>query len=365
MSDRKPAEPRSPWQLAWLRLRTNRMAVLGLYLLAAMYVGAIFAGPLAPYAYDDAVHHLTFHPPMLTRLRIFDENGQLSRPFIYSIRVLSGELKTYSEDRTVKFPIKLFVRGDEYRILWVIKSDIHLFGVDQPARIFLFGADQFGRDQLSRLLYGAQISLSIGVLGVAISTVIGMLVGGASGYFGGSLDFVLMRCVEVLIGVPSLYFILLLRHMFSAHASSLEIYLIVVIIISFIASAAQARIIRGMVLSIKEQQFVLAARALGLRNGRIILRHILPNTLSFVMVTATLSIPFYILSEVALSYLGVGIQEPEASWGNMLTSAQNSGNFISFPWMLLPGIFIFVVVMAWNFVGDGLRDAADPRTRLT
>jgi peptide/nickel transport system permease protein len=302
---------------------------------------------------------------MIGRMRFFDENGRFCRPFVYGIEVESHETKSYREDRTRSFPLRFFVRGDEYRILGILSSDIHLFGVDAPGRLFIFGADHFGRDIFSRLLYGAQISMSIGILGIVISSIVGVLVGGVAGYFGGVLDFLLMRGVEVLLAIPSLYFILLLRKMFETAASSTQVFFIVVIIIALIASASEARVVRGMVLSLREQEYVVAARALGLSAPRIIVRHILPNTLSFVIVTATLSVPFYILSEVALSYLGVGIQEPEASWGNMLSSAQNIGYFVDFPWTLTPGIFIFTTVMAWNFLGDGLRDAADPRARLS
>jgi peptide/nickel transport system permease protein len=320
------------------------------------------AGPIAPYHYETAATRMGFHPPMLTRIRVFDADGSISWPFVYGIRVVDPELKIYDEDTSAKHRIRLFVRGDDYGLLGVIRWNVHLFGVDAPGRLFLFGSDSFGRDVFSRLLYGAQVSLSIGVVGVLISTAIGMLVGGVAGYVGGLIDFIVMRTVELLLALPSLYFVLILRQMFETGASSVQIYFIMVMILSFIRSASDARVIRGMVLSIRERDYVVAARALGFGNTRIILKHVLPNTLSFVIVTATISVPFFILNEVALSYLGVGIREPEASWGNMLSSAQNIRNFVDFPWTLVPGIFIFAAVMAWNFLGDGLRDAADPRT---
>jgi peptide/nickel transport system permease protein len=206
------------------------------------------------------------------------------------------------------------------------------------------------------------VSLSIGIAGIIISTSIGMLIGGIAGYLGGITDFLLMRGVEILLALPSLYFILILRQTLGTAFSSMQIYFIMVIILAFIGWATEARVIRGMVLSIKEHDYIIAAKALGYSNMRIIIRHILPNTFSFVIVTATLSVPFYILSEVALSFLGVGIQEPEASWGNMLKDANNQRFLQDFPWVLIPGFFILFAVMAWNFLGDGLRDAADPRT---
>lgn len=336
--------------------------MFGLYTLAVLYAAAILAGFLAPYSYDTSATDAPFYPPMLTRIRMFDEQGNFSRPFVYGITPEDIQLKTYRDDFTKKYPIKLFMRGDSYNILWIIRSDIHLFGVDQPGRLFILGSDQQGRDIFSRLLYGGQVSLSIGILGIIISTVIGMLVGGAAGYFGGAIDFALMRSVEVLLALPSLYFILIMRQMFGSGLSSTQVYLIIIIILAFIGWATQARVIRGMVLSIKEHEYVIAARALGYNSFRIIIRHVLPNTFSFVIVTATLSVPFYILGEVALSFLGAGIQEPEASWGNMLIAAQSIRVLNDFPWVLAPGFFIFIAVMAWNFLGDGLRDAADPRT---
>jgi peptide/nickel transport system permease protein len=336
--------------------------MIGLYILVVMYVAAVLAGFLAPYSYDNARHDLPFYPPMITRIHIFDEEGHLSRPFVYHLVPVDPQLASYRDDTSRRYPIRLFATGDRYRILWVISSNIHLFGVDEPGHIFLFGSDKVGQDIYSRILYGAQVSLSIGIIGILISTIIGMIVGGIAGYFGGVTDFALMRIVEIMLALPSLYFILILRQAFGSGMSSIHIYFIIVIILSFIGWATEARVIRGMVMSIKEQEYVIAARAMGFSNSRIIIRHILPNTFSFVIVTATLSVPFFILSEVALSFLGVGIQEPEASWGNMLVAAQNNRYLNDFPWVLIPGVFIFLAVMAWNFLGDGLRDAADPRT---
>lgn len=336
--------------------------MIGLYTLVVLYGAAVLAGFLAPYRYDNARHDLSFYPPMFTRVHIFDEQGRLSRPFVYGIIQIDPHLASYRDDTSIKYPIRFLAEGDSYTILWLIHSNTHLFGVDEPGHIFLMGSDQVGQDIFSRILYGAQISLSIGVVGILISTLIGMIVGGIAGYFGGVTDFVLMRTVEVLLALPGLYFILILRQLFGTGMSSIQIYFIIVVILAFIGWATEARVIRGMVLSLKEQEYVIAARAMGFTNSRIIVRHILPNTLSFVIVTATLSVPFFILGEVALSFLGVGIQEPEASWGTMLSAAQSNRVFNDFPWMLIPGVFIFVAVMAWNFLGDGLRDAADPRT---
>jgi peptide/nickel transport system permease protein len=357
--------PPSPWRVLWIKLRRNKVGMAGLYVLAVLYLGALFAGFVAPYHYETQFDMYGFHPPQLSRIRILDDTGHLAWPFVYGT-IVSNPVETgpkrYAEDRSLRYRIKLMQRGDPYLLFGLLKTDVHLFGVDRPGLLYLFGSDRFGRDVFSRIMYGSQISLSVGIVGILISTIIGMLVGGFAGYLGGPVDFLSMRLVEVIMAIPSLYFILILRGTFGNNLSSTQSYLLIVIILSLIGWATQARVIRGMVLSLREQEYVLAARALGLGNARIVIRHILPNTLSFVIVSATLSVPFYILGEVALSFLGFGIQEPEASWGNMLTEAENSiDHLMDLSWILLPGVFIFIAVMAWNLLGDGLRDAADPR----
>jgi peptide/nickel transport system permease protein len=229
------------------------------------------------------------------------------------------------------------------------------------ARLYLLGADARGRDLLSRLLYGSRVSLTIGLVGVAITFVLGMLVGGISGYFGGRTDVVLMRACEMFMMIPGFYLMLALRSALPPEMSSVEVYVLLVAIMSFIGWAGFARVVRGMVLSIRNREYVLAAQASGASHLTIILRHVLPNTLSYAIVALTLSIPGYILGESALSLLGLGIQDPHASWGNLLKEAMDVAQIKFHPWILLPGLCIFVTVMAYNFLGDGLRDAFDPR----
>ncbi len=362
-SETAPPPLPSPGRLFWRRLRRNRVAMTGGGILLVLYTLIAFAGFFAPYSYQTSERNLNFHPPMLGRLHVRGPDGRLTRPYVHGVHAEMLGRIVYREDTSKVHPIRLFVRGDRYSVLGLFSSDVHLFGVDRGAWFFPLGSDQLGRDLYSRLLYGGRISLTVGLLGIAISIPIGLLVGGTAGYVGGTTDFVLMRLVELILSIPSLYLILTLRYSVSGlrDLSSSRMYLLIVAILAFIGWAGLARVIRGMVLSLREREYVLAARALGRSPLAIIVRHVLPNTMSFVIVTATLSIPGYILGEVALSFLGVGVQEPEASWGNMLQSAQEASNLAAYPWVVAPGVLIFIAVLAFNFLGDGLRDAADPR----
>jgi peptide/nickel transport system permease protein len=353
--------PQSPARVFWRQMRKSPLAIVGGVVLAVFYLLALFAPFVAPYSQEEMDRERFFHPPQ--DVRWIEANGSFHlRPFVYATRLVDPGGFGYEEDTSRPMPLRFFVRGSSYTLMGLFPTDVHLYGVDAPGRIYLLGTDSFGRDVLSRLLFGGQISLTVGLVGIAISFTLGMLLGGISGYFGGMSDTIIMRATELLLSIPSLYLIVALRGVIPIDLPSQQVYLGIVAILAFIGWASLARVIRGLVLSIRRSEFVTAAEALGFSRLRIITRHILPNTMSYVIVAATISIPGYILGEVVLSFIGVGVQEPSASWGNMLNQARSIRALTSFPWLLfVPGTAIFLTVMAFNFLGDGLRDALDPR----
>ena len=342
-------------------LRTPRAAV-ALGILAVFYIGALFADFIAPYSASEQNLKKTYHPPTA----IFWKEGRLHATVYKNIDPTAA---IYVPDGAESVPLRFFARGFEYRLLGLIPCRTHLVGIDTGAnpnaRVYLLGSDATGRDVFSRLLFGARVSMFIGLVGVSVTTLLGLIIGGLSGYFGGWADSVVMRCTELLMAIPGLYLLLALRGAFAQHFSSHQMFFLIVLILSLIGWPGVARVVRGMSLSIRQRPFVLAAEAMGQTPWNILMRHILPNTLSYLIVAATMSIPGYILGEAALSFLGIGIQEPSSSWGLMLSQAQDMKVFmLNFWWLLTPGLAIFLAVIAFNVLGDVLRDAVDPRFSL-
>jgi peptide/nickel transport system permease protein len=268
--------------------------------------------------------------------------------------------KIYQVDARQKYPVKFFTQGEPYRWLGIIPLRIHLFGVDAPGKIYVLGADSRGRDLLSRILYGARVSLSISLIGVMISFGLGLIIGGIAGYYGGKVDNILMRLCEMIMMIPGFYLLLALRAAVPENFNSVQVYFAIIIILSFIGWASLARIIRGMALSLSQREYVLAAKTLGLSDIAIIMRHILPHTLSYSIAAIMLSIPGYILGESALSLIGLGIQDPFASWGNLLSDAMSLVRLKFAPWIIAPAFFIFVTTICFNIICDTLRDCLDP-----
>jgi peptide/nickel transport system permease protein len=369
------AAGQGPLRMAWRSFRKHKLGMAGLGILCLLYLMVIFADFIAPYPADFQTRDLQWSPP--TRLHFSDENGFSVRPFIHPIRSYideNFEIKQ-SEDRTQRCYLHFFVKGEPYRLLGIIPLRTRLFGFDEatpPAsgnayhtRFYLMGSDVSGRDVFSRICYGSRISMTIGLIGSFLVLVIGLLVGGISGYAGGVVDDALQRLCETIMLLPGFYLLLMLRFAFPSNMDSVTVYFAVVSILALVSWPGLARVIRGMVLSIRNQDYVQSARAIGLRPLKIITRHILPNTAGYVIVSVTLSIPSYILGESALSLLGLGIMEPTPSWGNMLEKARDIIELDQHPWVLWPGFFIFLAVMGFNLVGDGLRDALDPKRTRT
>lgn len=366
----------------WQRLQKNPLARFGAILLLVFYVAVIAADFIAPYNPYVSQANGSLLPP--TRIYwVAKTSGQLIGPHIYPTIQGDTDLETGDRqlivDYTKPSPIRLFVSGTEYRLFQLslplppkweevtiipgIPLNWHLFGADGDAKFNLLGTDEQGRDQLSRLLYGGRISLFIGIIGVLFTFPLGLLIGGISGYFGGWTDSIIMRIAEVLMTFPSIYLLVTLGAVLPAGLSSSQRFLLIVLITSVISWAGLARVIRGQVLSIKEREFVQAARAMGGKPIYIIIRHVLPQTATYVIISATLAVPSFIGSEAVLSLIGLGIQQPDPSWGNMLSLASNASIVVLQPWLIWPpALLIIFTVLAFNLLGDGLRDALDPRS---
>ncbi len=338
------------------KLMQDTFARYAFIILVIMYLMVFFASFISPYSKDYSNRNKSYCPP--SKIYIINEKGRLSLPYTYNYhRYFDKENfdTKYIEDRSKKYAVKYFSKGQD--------GKRHFYDVEKDGELYLLGTDINGRDNFSRLLYGGQISLTIGFLALLVSFPLGMLYGGISGYAGGKTDFIMMRTAEAIMSIPSFYLLIILASVLPANMTSVQRFALIVIILALIGWAGFSRVVRGMVLSIKKKEFVTASEALGASGLRTVIHHILPQTMSYVIVAMTLSVPSYILSESGLSFLGLGIQQPDASWGNMLKEAQEFINIVSRPWLLTPGFLIFIAVLSFNIIGDTIRDILDPNSR--
>ena len=352
------------WQLIRWKFMRHKVAVISLVVIAIFYLFAVFAEFLSPY---DPTNHDTdymFMPPQ--RVRFFDEGKFQLRPFVYGMTSKMDEntfRTTWELDKTQKYPVKLFVRGDTYELWGLFESNIHLFGVDEGT-MYLVGTDKMGRDMLSRIIFGGRISLSVGLLGIAISFVIGVIMGGVSGYFGGVTDLIIQRIIEFLRSIPTLPLWMALSVALPPTWTVVQIYFGIVVILSLVGWTGLARVVRGKFMSLREEEYVMAAQLNGSNESRVIFKHMLPSFTSHIIASLTLSVPSMILGETALSFIGLGLQNPAISWGVLLNDAQRIIVLADSPWLLSPGLFVIIAILCFNFVGDGLRDAADPYSSI-
>lgn len=364
VSKEKKVYVASYWQLMWWRFLRHRLALVSAVIVLLLYTVAAFCEIVAPYDPEETFAKYKLVPP--TRLHFFDEAGNWQGPFVYQI-IRDRDKETlrsiYTEDKSVIYPVKFWVEGTEYKLwgLWPMKT--RLFGLDvehSEQGIFLLGGDRLGRDLFSRLCYGARISLTIGLVSVIISLVLGIFLGGISGYYGGAIDNTVQRLIEFIRSVPEIPLVMGLAAALPADWPVVRLYFGVTVVLSFIGWTGLARVVRGRFLSLREEDFVMAARLSGASEQRIIFRHMLPSFLSHIIASLTLAIPAIILSETGLSFIGLGLRAPAISWGVLLQEAQNVRSMALAPWVLTPGIAVVITVLAFNFLGDGIRDAADP-----
>jgi peptide/nickel transport system permease protein len=352
----------SQWQLMRWKFSRHKIAVVSFWFLAFVYGSILISELLAPYNLHTRHTDFIYAPPQ--GIHLFHE-GAFVGPFVYGFKYeldLKTMKRVYTRDPSKVQPIRFFCRGDPYKFWGMWAADFHLFCPAEDGTLFLAGTDRLGRDVLSRIIYGARISLSVGLIGISISFVLGIILGGMSGYYGGWIDSVVQRLIEVIRSFPELPLWMALSAALPVNLNPLWVYFGITVILGLIDWTGLARAVRSKILSLREEDFALAARLMGAGPVRIIGRHLVPSFMSHLIASATLSIPAMILGETALSFLGLGLRPPITSWGVLLTEAQNVNVVALYPWLMLPVVPVILVVLAFNFMGDGLRDAADPYT---
>jgi peptide/nickel transport system permease protein len=351
----------SQWRLILKKFLRNRAAIVGGVIIGIYYLVAVFAGFIAPYGLTTRARDNIHMPPQRIR---FVHEGSLHRPFVYGMeRTLDENYRlTFEADTERVYPIRLLVRGDEYKLFGLFRTDVHLFGLEEGGVLALLGTDRQGRDVFSRIVLGSQVSLSIGLVGVIFSLVLGTVLGIVSGYFGKWVDDVIQRIIELIRSFPSISLWMALSAAVPQDWSVLQTYFAITIILSLIGWTWLARQLRGSVLALRNVDYVLAARLSGASHRWIIFRHLIPATAGHIIVVSTLSMPAMILAETSLSFLGLGLRPPVTSWGVLIQEAQNFQTIAHYPWLFLPAAFMAVAILAFSYLGDGLRDAIDPYT---
>jgi peptide/nickel transport system permease protein len=336
----------------------SRKLTRWLVILVALHCVVVGAGFFAPYNPAEQDRGRPYLPPM--RIHLIDAQGHFHlRPFFYPLHVREGSFDQFEENTATAVPLRFFIRGAGYRLFGFLPSRLHLFGAT-GGRILLLGSDAYGRDQLSRILYGGQVSLLAGLLGAGITLFFGALVGMAAGYYGGWRDELLMRAAELFLALPWLYLLFALRAFLPLAVSTLEAFLLVVVVIGMVGWARPARLVRGVVLSVKERDFVRAARGFGASDFYLLRRHILPETASVLLTQAAILVPQFVLAEMTLSFLGLGVPEPMASWGNLLAALQQYNVLVSYWWMYLPALAIVPFVLGYLSIASALQERASP-----
>jgi peptide/nickel transport system permease protein len=350
----------SQWQMMWWRFRRHRLAVWSAVIVLLMYLSILVSEVLAPYELHHRHADFIHAPPQSVHLF---HDGQFVGPFVYGLRF---ELNMDTLEREYRFdagevqPLRCFCSGDQYRFWGLFDAEFHLLCPAQGGTAFLLGTDRLGRDVASRIIYGARISLTVGLIGIAISFTLGIVLGGLAGYYGGWVDSLVQRSIEIIRSFPELPLWMALSAALPVTWSPVAVFLGITVILGLVDWTGLARAVRSKLLALREEDFCTAAVLMGASPKRVIGRHLLPNFMSHLIASATLSVPSMILGETALSFLGLGLRPPVTSWGVLLTEAQNINAVALYPWLMLPVVPVIVIVLAFNFMGDGLRDAADP-----